>query len=543
MIRIAYGFVGKRAALFGVIGVLSGFMIFAADLVMASALQRFFLAAGLISVAAGKEIVHYPHTPAVEAVFLISIGFLRAALMWANGFIHGMCHTTLETEKRKEIVIWALESGSEPVGKVNNLITDISVGNAAAVSGAFLIASRFIFAAGLLCAMLYYSFSLTLLVIACMAAIAPAHFLVDRSISRSATTIQKSLSGAVSEVSSAVKNALFIKLHFLQEAEIKAISRRISDYARASYTYYSLSSLRSAIPQTLGLIAVVLIVLGGSSQFGEASIMVAFLYLVLRLFQVLSDLASISANYRLNHPRVKVMFQWWFTTYQERSVSTRHQVTTSEPVGFTGEDLSYHWPDGTRTGIEKINFDIAPGSITLIHGPSGIGKTTLMHILLGLISPSFGRLTWYTNNVNPTVLSGRLPVPLAYVGPDPFIISGTIRDQLCMGQELPPSDDEMRSSLLAVGADFAQDLCYHVTEQGGRLSAGQKQRIALARAILRKPSLLLLDEATANLDPVSEQLVLKNLRDLNQGVTIILISHRPHPLLNPDFTIALENID
>lgn len=141
---------------------------------------------------------------------------------------------------------------------------------------------------------------------------------------------------------------------------------------------------------------------------------------------------------------------------------------------------------------------------------------------------------------------GKLLASLGYVGPESFIISGTIRDNLMYGGTDNYSDNEMKAVLKLAECHFVllmkDGLNHYLSEQGEGLSAGQKQRLSLARALLRKPKVLILDEATANLDVRTEALLIKTLIKLKTQMTLIIISHRKSLLKVADQTLYLPQI-
>jgi ABC-type bacteriocin/lantibiotic exporter with double-glycine peptidase domain len=195
-------------------------------------------------------------------------------------------------------------------------------------------------------------------------------------------------------------------------------------------------------------------------------------------------------------------------------------------------------------------LEINPGSTLVIIGPSGAGKSTLLAILLGLETPNVGQVL--------AISSEGFPVPLAdaregllnhvgYVGPDSFIIAGTIRDNLTYGTREKFEDAQIKAALVQADCQFVMDmpggLNHALTEQGEGLSAGQKQRLSLARALLRQPKLLVLDEATANLDNATEQRLITTLKGLKGAMTIIAVTHREGLLEIADQIIQLEQQD
>ena len=542
-----YAFIGRRTALYGGAGIAVGFLSFLCDVVLAMMLQRFFMATGLVTLGNSMPLGIDLQSPVIEGSALVAIGLVRGVILWASGTLSGLCQVTTEVEKRKDLVKWAISSDGQEVGKVMSYFNDITIGSAAAIGGIFYLLSRVIVITGVFIVMMTYSVQISLLVLLLIAVFAPLQMVIDRVISRHSKFIQSSLENSVSLFARAVKNNLFLSLHNLSSSEIKNIDKPIGIYEDSSVKYYSLNSLRTSLPQILGLGSVVIIAIQGHFFFKDnPSVMIAFLYMVLRLFQGLSDMARVVGNLRLNYPRIFILYKWWNENIRSQQ-SLEIQSMSKENrnlIGWNVRNLGFVWPNGKETAIQNLSFSIQPASTTLIIGASGAGKTSLFHLLLGLLTPTNGTIeTVSIDGHTITPITGRIPQIISYVGPDPFLIAGTVRDQLLIGND-GVNDKELKDTLYLVHAefvfDFKEGLNHVLTEQGHGLSAGQKQRIALARALLRKPSILLLDEATANLDSQTENLIIQLINRLRDKMTIIMISHRPPKELHVDTIIDLN---
>ena len=198
-------------------------------------------------------------------------------------------------------------------------------------------------------------------------------------------------------------------------------------------------------------------------------------------------------------------------------------------VGVKLEDVSFAYADSEKDVLEDFSFDFTPGSRTAIVGPTGVGKSTLIRILLSFLNPRKGKVELYVAGQDPIAVSPSTRCNLVYVPQGNSLFSGTIRENLLMGN--PEADDsQLESALRTAAADFVFGLpagletqCF---EAGGGLSEGQAQRIAIARALLRPGSVLLLDEFSSALDAETETKLLERLTTALPDHTMIFITHR-----------------
>lgn len=195
--------------------------------------------------------------------------------------------------------------------------------------------------------------------------------------------------------------------------------------------------------------------------------------------------------------------------------------------GVKIENVTYSYPESETEVFKGFSHDFKPGSRTAIVGPTGVGKSTLIRLLLALLTPKKGEIKLYSEEE--VIVSASTRCNLVYVPQGNSLFSGTIRENLEMGA--PGADEEkMWWALETAAADFVKDLsegldspCF---EAGAGLSEGQAQRIAIARALLRPGKVLLLDEFSSALDPETEDLLLKRLTRALPGHTMIFITHR-----------------
>ena len=208
------------------------------------------------------------------------------------------------------------------------------------------------------------------------------------------------------------------------------------------------------------------------------------------------------------------------------------------------EDLTFTYPDAAQPSLRDISFDMQQGEILGIIGGTGSGKSTLVQVLLGLYQPDSGRIALYQAGNSPQNLA-QWRSWIAYVPQKVELFKGTIRSNLTLGMEDPVSDQELWQALeIAQAKDFVSDkegqLDAEVQAGGRNFSGGQKQRLSIARAVLRQAPFLILDDATSALDTITESNLLKAVQENLPDTSLILISQRTSTLKIADQILLLE---
>eukprot|EP01035_Chromulina_nebulosa_P069670 gene69670-biopygen49438 len=204
----------------------------------------------------------------------------------------------------------------------------------------------------------------------------------------------------------------------------------------------------------------------------------------------------------------------------------RHVQAQGVTVAF--DDVHFTWDPARGKALEGLSFRVPAGEILVLAGPSGAGKSTVMEILLGFVAPDQGRVTLNGADIT-TLVPAALSRLIAWIGQRPMLFAGSIRDNIRFARP-EASDEEVEEAarfarLESVTAGLPLGLDTLIGEAGHGLSGGQAQRVAIARAFLGRAPLLLMDEPTAHLDPLTEAEVLDSLRRLTVGRTVILASH------------------
>jgi ATP-binding cassette subfamily B multidrug efflux pump len=223
-------------------------------------------------------------------------------------------------------------------------------------------------------------------------------------------------------------------------------------------------------------------------------------------------------------------------------------VPTPLPVTTGGatlelEAVEFRYPGAEEPVLRDISFTARPGEVTAIVGSTGSGKTTLVNLIPRLFDATAG--TVRLDGVDIRDLDRRdLWRRIGFIPQKAFLFSGTVASNLRYG-DAEASDEELWRALeIAQGRDFVEamdgGLDAPIVQGGTNVSGGQRQRLAIARALIVDPRILILDEATSALDPDSESIVNANIRRIAQGRTVIIISHRLSSLVNSDAIMVLE---
>jgi len=210
---------------------------------------------------------------------------------------------------------------------------------------------------------------------------------------------------------------------------------------------------------------------------------------------------------------------------------TQSKIALSRPTGhLRAEAMTFRYRPDSNPVIDKINLDIAPGGVTAIMGANGSGKSTLLKLLLGLYRPSEGRML--LDGADVTQFTRReLAAWMGYVPQECVLFDGTIRDNIAHGMPDATDADILRAAELSGVHAFVVNLpdgyATPVGEMGSLMSGGMRQRIAIARAMIGDPPILLMDEPSGSLDRQAEQQLRDTLVTLSQTRTIVIVSHSP----------------
>ena len=204
-------------------------------------------------------------------------------------------------------------------------------------------------------------------------------------------------------------------------------------------------------------------------------------------------------------------------------------IMLSGTAGVRFSNVTFRYGDNERDILREFSYNFPPNSSTAIVGETGVGKTTLLRLLIALITPDSGNIEVYDEKDSYSS-STQTRRNFVYIPQGNSLVSGTIRENLLLGNP-EATEEDMRKVLHIACANFVEEmpekLDTAISERGGGLSEGQAQRIAVARSLLRPGSIIILDEVTSALDEETEKEMLKRLTSDLAGKTLIFITHRP----------------
>ncbi|HEV3320296.1 MAG TPA: thiol reductant ABC exporter subunit CydD [Solirubrobacteraceae bacterium] len=326
-----------------------------------------------------------------------------------------------------------------------------------------------------------------------------------------------------------------------QAAAIREIAERYRQAAMSTLRVTFLSSLILELVATIA-VALVAVAIGLRLMDGHLDLRTALFALVLAP-EAFLPLRRLGANYHASAEGMAAA-ERVFAVLETPSAPTRAHTDVPDPAicDLTIDGLRVTYPGRSEPAFADVSLTVSAGETLALVGPSGCGKSTLLSALLGLLRPDAGSI-----QVGEVELAELDPVQwrarLAWVPQRPHLFHASIADNVRLGRR-EASDEEVRAAIFNAGladavAKLPAGLDTILGDRGAGLSAGERQRLALARAFLRDAPLLLLDEPTAGLDGHTEQEIVRSIRRLAHGRTVVLVAHRPALVAMADRVFSL----
>ncbi len=374
-------------------------------------------------------------------------------------------------------------------------------------------------------------------------AIAVLNLVYQRRLSPLATRAQQ-LRAEVSEIAhESFDGALVVKTLGREDLETDRFRRRAHELRDANIAVGKVRGLFDPLLEALPTLGVLAVLAVGALRLSTGSIEAGQLVQVAYLFTLLSFPIRALGWVLAELPRSVVGWTRVQAVLDAEGSMDYGQAAADrdEPAALAVSGVSYSYGDAEV--LHDVTFDVPAGRTVALVGPTGSGKSTLVQLLVRLVDPDSGRVA--LDGVDLRDLAyGKLAESVALVPQQTFLFDDSVRGNIAL--DLPLDDDEVWGALRVAQADgfvtrLGDGLDTRVGERGASLSGGQRQRLALARAVVRRPRLLILDDATSSVDPQVEAKILYGLRDRAQASTVVVVAYRMATIALADEVVFLEH--
>ncbi|HEY8281397.1 MAG TPA: ABC transporter ATP-binding protein [Leifsonia sp.] len=432
------------------------------------------------------------------------------------------------------------------VGGVANVLTNTMssiLGNTVTVIAAFV-------------AMLLLNWQLTIVAVILMPILVIAQRRVGQVRARIATKTQESLSDmtAITQETLSVSGILLSKSFNRQSTEVERYSDenrnqirlQVSQTMSGQWFFAMVNIFLSSIPAIVYLVSGWLI-LGGANDITAGTI-VAFTTVQARLLFPLLGLMRVALDLQTSGALFARIFEYLDLT---PAIADRPDASPVDPNRDLGriefDHVVFRYPDarpGERNTLDDVSFVIEPGEFAAFVGPSGAGKTTVSYLIPRFYDATAGRILFGDADIT-TVQQDSLVSHIGVVSQETYLFHASIAENLRYAKP-DATDEELETAARNANihetiAAFPDGYATIVGERGYRLSGGEKQRIAIARVLLKDPEVLILDEATSALDSISERVVQQALETASRGRTTIAIAHRLSTIIAADIIFVIDH--
>lgn len=540
---------GADVMFFAIASIFFGVVLFAVEYSFIFVLQGFFFAIGLIQDESLLQLpTWYPKSLNLNLLILLLFGVTRGVILLLKFYISNIVSELTSINLRKQVLKYSLlEAGTVSTAEAVSLFTQEvhRVGYAvnclvgAIVSGIVLF---FFFISGIKIAPIEMLIGVICLLFA---------FVPFKSFNGKVRQIGIDLTSEWSSINTylinGIKNNYYLRVSGTINDEVKNGYDKLDNYKMHLIRHHKYSSFFNSFPNVVGIIIVVIICYIGANFYNRnGPLLISFVYIFIRFVQNASDFSVNINQLRLNYKNVKDLSEW---ISEKKNLRNSHTISNiakenleCNSILIEAENLSFRYPGSERWLFKNLNFSIKHNDVLLIEGESGKGKSTLLSLVLGVLPPSEGVIK--VNQKPIDSVKHEIESKIAYVGPEPYLIPGSVRENLLYGNKSKKAilDEEIWSVLKKFKADD------FISKLGGidtylyenvQLSTGQKQRLSLARAFLKKPQLLVMDESTSNLDFETEkEIMIEVAKNFSKMITIV-VTHKKNLSLYATQTISL----
>ena len=371
---------------------------------------------------------------------------------------------------------------------------------------------------------------------------------VGQSIRRKSKRTSIQSAGILNIIKETLNNIKIVKIFNLENTENKNFIKENNKYFNLIFNQSKLSHLLTPINETIGLIVGILLIwFGGISVLEDGTMksedFIKFILLLFAMLQPIRKLANVNVLFQNGIAAAERVFTIFDNEDKIQESNTPVKIDSfKKSINF--KNVNFKYENNNNTILEDINFEIIKGQNIAIVGKSGAGKTTLTDLLPRFYDPTDGDIFVDSLNLKDLALKD-LRNLFGIVTQNVILFNDTIRNNIIQGNE-NATDADIEKAIKSSNLEDLIDKLDHgldtyIGENGVKLSGGEKQRLSIARALIKNPDILILDEATASLDSESEKKVHAAIDNLIIDRTVIIIAHRLSTIVNANKILVMDN--
>ncbi len=402
------------------------------------------------------------------------------------------------------------------------------------VSGiAGIIASLFI--------MTYLDYRLTIYAVLVIPMLLLTVFLMNKKIKFNYISVRKRIAELTGNVSESINGVKAIKSSGTEDVFNNSFENVNNNNYNANVKAVRLTSLFSSIVQVIeGFGIVIVLYEGGTEVFSKVltiGILVSFIVYVQSFFNPIVQLSQFYNSYQSSSIAVERIYKI-IDEEKDKNDYKYNDIKFNDSLSFNNVKFSY----GKTDTIKNISFTIKKGQKVAFIGKTGAGKTTITNLMLKFYVPDSGTITMDNININ-EINTKNYRKLFGVILQDPFLFEGTILDNIKFANE-NINEEYINKKIIDTGLDKILNklpLDFEVGERGSNLSEGQRQAISILRAVINNPEIIIMDEATSQLDSINEMNIQNSIYKIMKDKTVIIIAHHLNTIMNSDYLLYIKN--
>ena len=368
---------------------------------------------------------------------------------------------------------------------------------------------------------------------------------IGRRLRRTTRKTQDNVAEISQILQETISGIRIVKAFAMEKFELGRFREAARRLFRVNLRYVRAQALTSPLMELLGALMIMVMLWVGRDRIKADMLtpgaFLVFVYALLKMYEPIKRLTGVSNAFQQALGASAKVFQYLDVREEVREKPGAIQLPTfGEAVVF--DNISFHY-ERERPVLRRIHLRIERGEVVAVVGPSGVGKTSLVNLIPRFYDVTAGRVLLDGHDVRDLTLAS-LREQIGMVTQETILFDATVRNNICYGRAGMPDEQVFAAARAAMAHEFILELPQGydtvIAERGARLSGGQRQRLAIARALLKNPPILILDEATSELDSESERLVQEALGNLMAGRTVFVIAHRLATVRRADKIVVLE---